>query len=1269
VAGFDIYSFTGPGLGGILVDPDVRVVDAGGQFDFAGDDLIIRSGGIHSPESARLYVTTSVPESFTFEAVATFASLPNDFTHLTEAHAFIGVADASGPCAGLFFSKVGVAYAGAVSHSGAGVLSVDSALEILSESSSLIAEGEPVAVRLAADLAAEVVYVFITRAAEIGESGPRLRYILPVIRAADLQRDPAEQTTLSVRGGAAAEVRVRVTELRLGSGLIIPNLPPRADAGADQAVRMCSVVRLDGSGSRDPEGAPLGYLWRLIDAPQGSAFSFEGSDAVLLPLVPPAGFTDKLHSEEAGLAHAADPFAPGDVLVVGGVPYEIAGAGVDVDGFHLLVAEESLPESPGPSAFKVLRQRALAGRQTERPTFFPDKPGLFKVDLTVSDGELWSQPSVTIVNAVESPLSRGVVPDLSFLWRYLSDFWALVEGRERVSAFFSALAEVAAAELFTLWQVDYGKSLRDIGRTFSRRWLHYDLLLAEPLPELTRLRSIRGGITSATPFPLGGLSGVSGATLVLSSPVLPKDVAVRFAGEDPYTAEAFSAELSRRLRYKDARFSVQRVPGPLGELVRIDAPFPFTVSEASTLTVFSAGAGNVHPGGRGVRVGIRTYKVDRSLEGLDIGEGDILSISGEGFVIQRIIDDPSDEYRFQRVVFETDLPLLPGADWQIAGFVTSKLLNFYRGLVAPGDHATLEVFDQAVGVSTLVDVPVIAAAQGAPDRLSLDLHAVDGFIAEPERYRVTLAKVNRRKFVPVDELVMDVPCLQERIAPASEAEVLRQNIDFFVESSRGKRCIRFVSEPGGPDVWEGGPAPDRLWAEVTFVDNRETIEAHFGIPADFSLDDFRTLGGNIDYLSAVRGLWYAHLKGPTLFNLRAGVQILLGLPFAEEAGIIEEIQPAFSAKEGRLLVRDKARPEIVRSYRYPRGLEIENNPSAGRPYGAGDEARQFAPLVRGAEVIDYVSQPRWFEGLLRQGAFFEVEKFFTFLVRVNSRAFKLGALLFVQEFIRRIKPVYTEARFVVLSEARDTEVSATDQVLYRGRLLFFAGACFDAGGVATMFDQPRPAGGGWFSDFDGNADPDDTPVEELYPAVQPVAWGFDKKFLCPDDELIASACAQHAGGAVTFDSVFQFDTGAEPTHVFTSGAVTSVPAGGVVLPGNSLGGPSSVGVGGTLERVSITITGGPGSDPIDYEIALIVSGSPAGVVSFNVGPTGFMGSIPVSGAVLVAPGDTISARLQPASGGTRAPSFSDVLVKVVQSRVPFAFDTPMPEGVYCNTAG
>ena len=71
----------------------------------------------------------------------------------------------------------------------------------------------------------------------------------------------------------------------------ITNLPPIADAGPDQSVLVSSVVMLDGSASRDPDGhMPLSYGWQQVggspvvlssDTVSRPAFSAPGTPAVL----------------------------------------------------------------------------------------------------------------------------------------------------------------------------------------------------------------------------------------------------------------------------------------------------------------------------------------------------------------------------------------------------------------------------------------------------------------------------------------------------------------------------------------------------------------------------------------------------------------------------------------------------------------------------------------------------------------------------------------------------------------------------------------------------------------------------------------------------------------------------------------------------------------------------------------------------------------------------------------------------------------------------
>jgi hypothetical protein len=669
-------------------------------------------------------------------------------------------------------------------------------------------------------------------------------------------------------------------------------------------------------------------------------------------------------------------------------------------------------------------------------------------------------------------------------------------------------------------------------------------------------------------------------------------------------------------------------------------------------------------------VGVQAYLLDRSAQYLDIEMGDFLCIQGVAYRISAVIDVPTDVWPFQRVTLVDPLPTPVSSDWTISGVATSEDLDFWSGLCEQSDIAVFEVIALATNQVTLVNGTVLGANSVVTGSLPVDATPVGVYLANPSAYSVYLNGVLRRKYIPLDPLIVSVPLLQQYIINTDDSQVLRQNVDYFFTTFRGQPVFSFVtpvpSNAGGQDVWEGQNPPNSLWAETSYLDNRPRIEANFGIPADFTLDDLAQLPSSVDYLSTVQGLWYAYWNGPTLFNLRVGTQILIGLPFAEETGTIVQIRSDFSVSTGLILVADVANPAIVRSYSYPVTLDLEVNPATNLPYAVGDTVQQFAPLVTGAEVEDYVSDPDWFQGYLEQGDFFEVQKFFTFLVRVNSAAFSLPALMFVQQFILRIKPTYTYPLFVVQAVVPSAEVTVSDQIVPSGTLSLFDDTCFPGTeGVATMFDQPDP-NGGWRSQFDCNQTPQPRPwvaTKPNYPnPTYPIIWGYDKNYLCPEDFILGTLCTTFASPTLpTYDSLFQFDL---PLYTadqasFFLGPTISVPAGPAGLP---IGASYTVPNNGTLNSINLQLTCEVPGTPPNFLLNLYVNGTLQSSTAFAVGPTGVTLTQAISVAVVA--GNALTVAILPASGGPITVAWDTILVETGQS-VPWYFDTDVAAGSYC----
>lgn len=1276
---FDVYCFgpsiptsTLPLFAGVSITPGP---------DFSTDpttlDMVITS--TDSSEGV-LHVTSSVGSVSTLQVLYQTTSLPPNFNDVLNEHIFFGTVDVAGPAAGVFLSKAGIAYAGTST----------SARQILPGSQDFVSEDEFWLMRIVVSGNTNAVYIYITKLSDIeAGSAEILRYILPIVPYSSCPQDTSSGTWVKVKGNASHPSQIDLGSICLASKAIIPNIPPVADPGPDQAIPTCEILRLDGSGSRDAEGKALTYKWRLIDAPTGSMFGFTGSDGHTIPLLVPTGFTDHFYSASFG-GVSPIPISAGDVLVVQGKVYEIVTTGTDINGHFVQITDFLLPDSIPSSNYKIVKQNGISNPTSVNPTFYPDIPGFYKFDLTVFDGALYSTPESVVINVVQSFLPRGVIPDLRFIWNYLSDFWDLVEERDRIDTVWGALAQVAATELYTLWQIEYSKSLRDVQRTFIRRWLHYDLLLREPYPEITPMRVIFRGVDSISILNTGG--AYTGQRLDLTIPYTAAPVSITFTGVNPLTPTVIAAQIQAVLRTVDTRFVVTVVPvDGTHSLVRIYAPFSFTVANTSTTTLFALGAQNqALQGVSGILTNPNTYKVDISLLGIDIQENDVLVVrvtdpNGDYNVAARIIapiDSAADTLRYQRLALKDALPLASSTTWYIPATAVSSQIDFWNGLVTTGDIAALEVIDEQTGQTLFYQSTVRAAVGSAANMVAFDPTAIGDFLAAPSRFVVLYWGTYRRTYMPIESLIVDIPTLQRTIKQPNENEVLRRNLDFFLETYRGSKCLRF-----DPTIWVTSspviPVP-RLWGEYNYLDNRPTIEANFGIPVEFTLDDLSQLPSSIDYLSAVRGIWYAFLNGPTMFNLRAGTQILLGLPFAEVTGTITEIRTDFSPTQGRILIQDTAPPNVTRSYHYPSVLSLETNPTAGRAYAAGDTVSAFAPLVKGAEVIDYVKDPKWFQGWMNQGGFFEVEKFHRFIVRVNSAAFTLPSLMFVQNFIKRIKPTYTFPTFIVQEAVKDAEVDVTDQINLVGRLDVQDGAYFSSPGTVTAWDVPDTSPGqiigGLVQPWVGSLSSHykqayDTDTNDMITGTFPTSptpdgqtqWGFDRP-ITGNHGMAAILREVWGGGVPADDEVF---VNGMPLvdlvgAIFSRKHQGSIPAAGMEVDDAF----TAAGV-ASYNTLTVLWKGDPGATSDSFRIKIYKNGvlqidmpftasSPGGNVTF----ASYLAPPFQITALGVVANDVITAFIVPDGGGDRRPYYREVVVALCHSTVIWNTGNAVAAGTY-----
>jgi hypothetical protein len=194
------------------------------------------------------------------------------------------------------------------------------------------------------------------------------------------------------------------------------NSPPLANAGPDRTVPRNSVVQLDGSASSDPEGTALTYHWTLNTKPSGSTatlsnpnivnptFTADRPGAYSLQLVVNDGLVnsaaDVLEITTANQSPVANA-GPDQAEIAPGSPVTLNGSlSTDPDGDPIGYSWAFEARPLGSTA-------ALAGANTASPTFTADRPGLYRIRLSVSDPFVTSQDTVDVTTVGTPPAGQS----------------------------------------------------------------------------------------------------------------------------------------------------------------------------------------------------------------------------------------------------------------------------------------------------------------------------------------------------------------------------------------------------------------------------------------------------------------------------------------------------------------------------------------------------------------------------------------------------------------------------------------------------------------------------------------------------------------------------------------------------------------------------------------------------------------------------------------------------------------------------------------------
>ena len=295
--------------------------------------------------------------------------------------------------------------------------------------------------------------------------------------------------------------------------------------------------------------------------------------------------------------------------------------------------------------------------------------------------------------------------------------------------------------------------------------------------------------------------------------------------------------------------------------------------------------------------------------------------------------------------------------------------------------------------------------------------------------------------------VVDNEAVQVAPVPSEDAAA----VTFKLVRKVSGKFIRFVKKI----LDRTQRVPARWWSEVSYFDNSDAIEANFGEMVQFTKEQFDSQYLDASYLSAVGGLMYGLTKGSTVADLELSGQILLGLPFAQNQGVISELNPDYRKQlngapyYGRIVVSEGVAGSSGRTviYLYPRGRQIETapgvwepalpefcglalNPATGKEYQVGDTVEQYVPLSKGVAVQDYLEDASWFNGMVEQGDIgMRLSSYHAFRFIANADIASPATIDLAAQFLNKSKPSY-QRLFVSFLKGVEDYIEIKDPLIF-----------------------------------------------------------------------------------------------------------------------------------------------------------------------------------------------------------------------------------------------